>query len=152
MNPHDERWEKSLEQVRAFFRQHQRQPLTRTTLGQWLGTQRSLYRRGEMRADRAARLAAEDWWSPGRKRSVIVAADLLQPDYSGPSPVALDAEFMQATAPTRLRETWSPNESGIPACIWCTLPATYCVIASPCDSRKLFEIHTACGCHRPICG
>lgn len=39
----------------------------------------------------------------------------------------------------KLRQTWMPNKYGIPACIWCDLPAARCVIEEPCEGRKRWE-------------
>lgn len=39
----------------------------------------------------------------------------------------------------KLRDTWTPNEYGVKACVWCKLPAARCVIEEPCDGRISFE-------------
>lgn len=150
MSARDQRWLDCLDQVRAYIAHHKRPPLSsQKPLGEWLTSQRALYRSGKMRSDRAELLAAEEWWNPGRQRSIDVSADKLLPDYTPATPATFGAEFLASTSATNLRETWAPNRSGVPACIWCAMPAWHCVIKSPCEGRKQFELRTTCHCNTP---
>jgi hypothetical protein len=80
----DEQWLDRLEQVRAHYAQHQRLPASQhQPLAKWLAQQRIVYRRGAMRADRAALLEAEDWWSADRRSPVAPAADAEQQNTAG---------------------------------------------------------------------